>query len=81
MGKKFEIESKDLERKCIDEVIARIDELDGETPGIIAAQDIIDIVTETLGPAIYNQGVRDAKKKLQERIADLEVDIDLLEQS
>jgi len=80
MNRKWDLASKETQRKCVDEVIARIDEIESSEVGVIAAQDIIDIVTENLAPAIYNAGVRDAKKCLGERFHDLEVDLDLLEQ-
>jgi uncharacterized protein (DUF2164 family) len=79
MNRKWNVTDETLQKKCVDEVITRIEEIDGQV-GIIAAQDIIDIVTQNLGPEIYNMGVRDAKKLLQERFHDLEVDVDLLEQ-
>ncbi len=80
MKRKFDTISKETERKCIDEVITRVEEIDGSEVGIIAAQDIIAIVTQNYGSEIYNMGVRDTKKLLQDRILDLESEIDLLEQ-
>jgi uncharacterized protein (DUF2164 family) len=80
MKRKFDSMSKADQQRCIDEVITRIEEIDSDAVGIIAAQDIIDIVTQNLGPEIYNLGVRDAKKFLQERVVDIEVGLDLLEQ-
>jgi len=80
MKRKFDTISKELERKCIDEVITRIEEIDGEEVGMIAAQDIIDIVTQNLGPEIYNMGLKDARKLLQERIADIDIELESLEQ-
>lgn len=79
MKRKWDTDDDALQRKCIDEVIARVDEIDLPA-GVIAAQEIIDIVTENLGPEIYNKGVRDAKKLLQEKLDDLEIDLDSLEQ-
>jgi uncharacterized protein (DUF2164 family) len=80
MNRKWNIDDE-VNKKCIDEVITRIEEMDGENVGIIAAQDIIDIVAEYLGPEVYNAGIRSTKKLLQERFHDLEIDVDLLEQS
>lgn len=79
MRRKWDIDDEALQRKCIDEVIARVDEIDSPA-GVIAAQDIIDIVTEHLGPGIYNKGLHDAKKLVREKLGDLEVDLDSLEQ-
>jgi len=72
--------SEELQRKCIEEVIARIEEIDSDQVGVIAAQEVIDIVTENLAPDIYNAGVRDAKKLLLEKVHDIETDLDMLEQ-
>jgi uncharacterized protein (DUF2164 family) len=80
MKRKFDSFDKEIERKCVEEIITRIEEIDDEAVGIIAAQDIIAIVTQSLGPEIYNMGLADAKKLLQDRVADLETEIDLLEQ-
>ena len=80
MKRKFGDIPKEIERQCTAEVITRVEDIDGSSVGVIAAQDIIDIVTQHLGPVIYNQGVTDAKKILHERFNDLETEIDLLEQ-
>lgn len=80
MIRKFDNISKEIEKQCMEEVITRIQEIEGSDVGIIAAQDIINIVKQNLGPEIYNTGVRDANKLIQERFADIEVDINLLEQ-
>lgn len=80
MKRKWDAVNDEIQKKCIDEVIARIEEIEGDAVGVIAAQDIIDIVTENLAPEIYNLGVRDTKKLIQERFQDIEVDIDMLEQ-
>jgi uncharacterized protein (DUF2164 family) len=76
MKRKWDTENEELQRKCVEEVIARIDEI-GEAPaGVIAAQEIIDIVTANLAPEIYNKGVRDAGKLVSAKLGDV-VDIDL----
>jgi uncharacterized protein (DUF2164 family) len=81
MKRKWDLASEERQRKCIDEVITRIEEIESSTVGVIAAQDIIDIVTENLGPEIYNAGLRDAKKIIQSKTVDAETEIDLLEQN
>jgi uncharacterized protein (DUF2164 family) len=80
MIRKWEITNEDVRKKCINEIIARIQEIeDASTVGAIAAQDIIDIVSENLAPEIYNLGIQDAKKTVQGKFQDIEVDLDLLE--
>ena len=80
MKRKFDTLSNEAEKRCIEEVITRVEEIEGEEVGIIAAQDIIDIVTQNLGPEIYNMGVRDAKKLLEKKFEIIGTDLDLLEQ-
>ena len=78
--RKFDTENEELRRKTAEKIITRIEEIDGE-PGLIAAEDIISIVTQNLGLEIYNMGIRDTKKLLEAKFSDLETDIDMLEQS
>lgn len=78
--RKWDTDNKEVQQKCIDEVITRLEDISDGQVGVIAAQDIIDIVTENFGPEIYNKGVKDAKKVLTERFHDIEVDLDMLEQ-
>lgn len=80
MQRKWDITDRDTLKMCIDEVITRIEDIGDLEVGVIAAQEIIDIVTAHAGPEFYNRGVQDARKILQERFADIQVDIDLLEQ-
>ncbi len=81
MLKKFDNIPKELNKKCVDEVITRIEEIESERVGEIAAQDIIDIVVENLGPEIYNTALRDTKKLVRDRLDDLDYEIDGLEQA
>ena len=78
--RKWDSEDEAKQRKCIDEVIARVEDIDGSV-GVVAAQDIIDIVTENLAPEIYNKGLRDAKKLIATKFSDVEAELDILEQS
>ena len=77
--RKWDTENKQLNDKCIAEVITRVDELDGEDMGIIAAQDIIDIVMSHYGPEVYNKAIRDIKTTLDNRFDDTLTDIDMMQ--
>jgi uncharacterized protein (DUF2164 family) len=79
MKRKWDMASDEIQRKCVDEVIARVEEIDSDEVGMIAAQDIIDIVTSNLAPAIYTAGLKDAQKILQQKMFDVESEIELLE--
>ena len=82
MNKKWDITDEQLNRKCIDEVISRVQDIeDTDAVGMIAAQDIIDIVKENLAPTFYNKGVEDARKVVQAKVEDLDLDLDVLKQN
>lgn len=76
---KWETEDKEAERKSTDAIIARIEELDGDTPGMILAQDIIEAVLSQYGPGIYDKAVRDVRTLLDGRFEDVLMDVDLLQ--
>jgi uncharacterized protein (DUF2164 family) len=46
-----------------------------EEIGELKARLIVDILLRSAGPAIYNQGVRDAQAFVQDKLLDLEVEI------
>jgi uncharacterized protein (DUF2164 family) len=78
MIRKWDITDEQAKKQCIDEILARIDEQGDAEFGIIAAQELIDIVAEHLGPQAHNTGLEDAKKAIQTKLADLEIDLDTL---
>ena len=69
MRRKWDVSTNEVHRKCVDEIIARIAEQQGAEFGIIAAEDIITIVSQNIGPDIYNLALHDAKKLLQENFS------------
>jgi uncharacterized protein (DUF2164 family) len=79
MKRKWDVSSKEVRKKCIDEIIARIDEQQGLDFGVLAAEEIMSIVEQNIGPDIYNLAVKDATKLLQDRISDIETELDLLQ--
>ena len=78
MKRKWDISTNETRKKCVDEVIARIDEQDGSEFGVIAAEEIIDIVLQNVGPDIYNSAIADTKKLLHDHFTDLDFEVDLL---
>lgn len=78
MIRKWDISDEQVRKRCMEEIIARVDEQEGAEFGMIAAQDIIDIVAQYVGPSAYNLGIEDAKKLLLQKVSDLEVDFDVL---
>ncbi|WP_261129975.1 DUF2164 domain-containing protein [Bacillus sp. Marseille-Q3570] len=51
----------------------------GEEIGDLAAGLMLDFFLKEAGPYVYNQGVRDAKKLLQDKIMNVEEDMDALQ--
>jgi len=78
MIRKWDIVSEEQKKQCIDELLTRIDEQDGAEFGVIAAQEIIDIVATYLGPSTYNLAIEDARKTIQNKLADIDIDLDTL---
>lgn len=76
--RKWDIKDEAAQKQCIDELLTRIEEQGEAEFGIIAAQEIIDIVANYVGPAAYNTGIEDTKESLQSKLADLEVELDIL---
>ena len=81
MIRKWDTDNVQLKTKCLNEVISRVQEIDDPTEvGIIAAQDIVDIVLENMGPEMYNKALADATKVLDEKIHNIEYSIGELRQ-
>ncbi|MCF6411205.1 DUF2164 domain-containing protein [Pseudalkalibacillus salsuginis] len=51
----------------------------GEEIGDLAAGLMLDFILKDVGPYLYNQGVRDAKKLVQEKMFNVEEDMDALQ--
>jgi len=81
MDRKLGVDDKEANQKCLNEVISRIQDIDDTSRvGIIAAQDLVDIVIENLGPEIYNKAIIDADKLFQIKLDDLKYEIEELKQ-
>ncbi|KGP90107.1 hypothetical protein N780_06870 [Pontibacillus chungwhensis BH030062] len=51
----------------------------GEEIGTIAADQVFQFIEKEVAPHFYNQGVRDAKRMLEEKMMNLDEDITSLE--
>lgn len=78
MKRKWDVSSEQVRKKCVEEIIARIDEQGSDKFGIIAAEEIINIVLQNLAPDIYNLALNDAAKLVRDKLEDLETGLDLL---
>lgn len=65
-------------QECLNKIIAFSEDSMDEKIGLIAAEEIYDLVMESTFDAIYNKGVTDAQKTMQEKIMDLNVDLESL---
>ncbi len=65
-------------RECVDEIIGYFQRERDEKIGIVAAEDILDFFLREVGKDVYQKAITDSKTLLQGRLADLEVDLDLL---
>lgn len=63
---------------AIQEIIDHFQSERGEEIGLIAAEAVLDCVLQSTSKDIYKKGVDDARKILQQRFNDLEVDLDML---
>lgn len=81
MKRKWDVSTEQTRKKCVEEIITRLEEQGGAQFGVIAANEVIDIVLQNLGPDIYKLALKDAGKLAQEKIEDLQVGLDLLKSS
>lgn len=68
----------DKKRVAMDELIRFFEKERDEVIGRIAAEQLLSFFLETVGPEIYNQGIRDAKSALENRMDELRYDFDEL---
>jgi len=66
-------EEKDLAKK---ELILFFENERDEKIGIIAAEEIINFFLQSVGSKLYNKGVNDAKKAIENRMEELKFDLD-----
>lgn len=78
MIRKWDITDLQLQRTCVQEILQRLKEQNGTEFGILAAEDIIEIVAHYVGPQAYNLGLEDARQVLQAKLNDTEVELDVL---
>jgi uncharacterized protein (DUF2164 family) len=79
MIRKWDITDEQVKKRCVEAVLERLSEQGDAAFGVLAAQEIIDIVAGYLGPQAYNAAIEDAKRATRNKFADLEVDLDILQ--
>lgn len=74
----FTFASEEQKTKYLNDIIGFFRDERNEEIGIIAAQDFLDFFLDTVGKEVYKKGVTDSKKILQEGVADIELELDVL---
>ena len=69
----------ELDKQARQQAIASIEryfrENMDEPIGNVAASGLLGFFVEEIGPAIYNQAVRDVQERLQARVAELDIEV------
>lgn len=78
--RKWDIANETTKEECIRQILDVLDEAQGRPPGVLLAEELIQIVGTKVGPEAYNTALEDARKIMQTKLEDLDVDIDLLTQ-
>lgn len=74
----WDLLKEEEKQEALHQIIAYFEEEWGEKIGLIAAEQVMDKVLEQTFNHIYNKGVIDAQKALEEHIADTNVALDML---
>lgn len=70
--------NKGKRQQAVNEIVTYFKSDRGEEIGIIAAEAILDFFLETAGKTIYNKGVYDAKRLLEQHFDDFAIDLEAL---
>lgn len=70
--------SQEARERCVQEITSYfLDERDEEI-GLIAAEDMLDFILQSIGPEIYNKAVEDSKGVLAAQLESMVVEMELL---
>ncbi|PEZ82432.1 hypothetical protein CN380_07590 [Bacillus sp. AFS017274] len=72
----FPIEKR---RKMIESIQEYVYQEQGKEIGEIAAENHLQFIFENIAPFIYNEGIKDAKKVIEDRLGNIEEDLYSLE--
>lgn len=76
--RKGDVLSSEKRKESIQDLIDFFNRERNETIGIIAAEHILTHFLQTIGKDLYNKGIDDATKYLNNRFEDILLDIDTL---
>jgi uncharacterized protein (DUF2164 family) len=75
---RFDFESDELKMKYLKDIIGFFQDVRKEEIGFLAAEEILDFFTQTMGEEIYRKAIKDCQKMLRERVQDLDIELELL---
>ena len=70
--------SEDQRKVAIEQIIDYFSTERDEEIGVIAAEDILDVFLDILGPSIFNAGVNEARKAIQTGRQNMDFELELL---
>ena len=74
----WDLLSEEKRKSSIEKIIEFFKKERSEEIGIIAAEDILNLLLETIGPELYNKGVEDSVDIVKSRMEDLGLDMEVL---
>jgi uncharacterized protein (DUF2164 family) len=75
---KFEFRSVEEKQKVLKEIIGYFQSQRNEQIGVLAAEDILNFLINIIGDDIYTKAINDCTKLIDDRFADIKVELDLL---
>ena len=63
---------KDVKTRTIEAIQKHFEDRRNEEIGNLEAQFLLDVLVAQAGPAIYNQAIRDAQARMQDKLVDLD---------
>lgn len=76
MKRKWECLSDEEKNSAKEQLILFFEKERDEKIGVIAAEELLNFFLQTVGPALYNQGVADARQALDSRMDELRYDLE-----
>lgn len=73
---KLSVISEEKKREVVGAIIAFYKRERGEEIGVIAAEEIMELVIDLVGRDIFNNGVDETTKLMQDRLASVWVDVE-----
>ena len=78
MSKSFDLLSEKQRKRVIEKIIGYFASERDEKIGVIAAEGILDMFLEEAGVGLFNRGVKETQKVIKTKMADLEIETELI---